>query len=472
MEAIAAVAFPRAGPDAVTSCTRRALLGRIASSCVAGAVLMAGCARSGASAARSQPMPANPTTKLVFYAKPVNAQVDQNTIQHIMQEVLAPFYATHRGVAIQIFTNKPPTSQFVADILANQQVDVFHDNYFAPYAGQNLLIPLQTYFQRDQVDPSIWNPAQYALYNTPAGPLAVPTYTGTSVLAVNRGMLSPAGVSYPSVAWTSQDFVSTCGAIARPGGPKPTYGGTIFWWSTGPAQQASWVFRGFGGNQVTPGDPAAPSQLSAPQNLAALDWLYHELFWPQVCVPLNVAGRTQFVQGQCAMIDIDTWNLLAFAQALSSTAVNFDFVPYPVLPAGRATFCTADFYAIAANCKQVDGAWELLRWVSTEPQWQRASFRYALLSPALNSLWEEWATVVQQVAPVFNGKSLQWFGDAASKGYAYPVEYYPYADQQVWTMIAPYFADLYARKLSVTGAARTIDQRVNAFETSARAAAT
>lgn len=411
-------------------------------------------------------MPANTQTKIVFYAKPPNASANQGTIIRIMQEVLAPYYQTHKGVFVELIPQELPTSQIIAGILAGQQMDIIYDNYFAPYHEQQLVVPLRAYFERDAVDPNLWNPSQYALYNTPQGPMGVPVYTGTSALVINQGMFDQAGLSYPTPDWSHQDFATVCRQLAHPGGKKPIYGSTLFWYQGGPSQQASWAFKAFGGNQVSP--TGAPSQLSSPQNLSALNWLYQDLFWPQVCVPQDVAGPTQFVQSQCAMLDMDTWNLLGFAEALRGPSVKFDFVPYPVFPAGRTTFCTADFYAIAANCKNVDAAWDLLNWVSLEPQWQRATFQYALRSPALNSLWDEWATTIAQVVPFFKGKDFKWFGDAAAKGYAYPVEYYPYSDQHVWQIIAPYFQQLYAQKLTVEGAARTIDQVVNALEASAQ----
>jgi len=454
--------------------TRRAVLGGAAGAFVAGASLLAGCSvgQAATSAAapppnnNPQPTPANTQTTIVFYAKPPNASANANTIIRIMQEVLAPYYQTHKGVYVHLIPQELPTSQIVSSILAGEQMDIIYDNYFAPYSQQSLVVPLRSYFERDAVDPAIWNSAQYALYNTPAGPMGVPVYTGTSALAINQGMFDQAGLPYPSPTWSHQDFAAACRALAHPGGKKPIYGGTLFWYKSGPSQQASWAFKAFGGNQVSPS--GAPSQLSSPPNLAALDWLYQDLFWPQICVPQDAAGWTQFVQGQCAMVDMDTWNLLGFAEALHGPSVKFDFLPYPVFPAGRTTFCTADFYAIAANCKHVDAAWDLLRWVSVEPAWQRATFAYSLRSPALNSLWDEWATTIQQVVPFFKGKDFHWFGDAAAKGYAYPVEYYPYADQHVWGIIAPYFSSLYARQSTVAGTAQAIDQVVNAYEASAQ----
>ena len=409
------------------------------------------------------------TTTIVFYAKPPNASVNPKTIISIMQEVLQPYYAKNPGIRVELIPQELPTSQIITGILANQQMDIIYDNYFAPYGQQDLVVPLEPYFQRDNVNPGLWNRAQYELYVTAQGPMAVPVYTGTSALAVNQKVFDAAGIAYPDPSWTPAGFAQLCAQLAKPGKRPPVYGATVFWYSNGPSQQASWVFRAFGGNQVSP--TGAPSQLSSAPNQAALSWLYSDLFWPKAAVPQDIAGIPQFAAGTAAMIDMDTWNLLSFAEGLRASTAKFDFVPYPVFPSGRATFCTADFYAIAANCRHVEAAWNLLRWVSVDPVWQRATFSYALRSPALNSLWEEWATTIQSVVPFFRGKNFSWFSDAAQKGYAYPVEYYPYADQHVWQLIGPYFSELYAGHLTVPGAAAQLDQVVNAFEATAKSEA-
>jgi multiple sugar transport system substrate-binding protein len=457
-------------PSAAVS--RRGLL-RLSAAASAAAAL-SGCAAyasrpaaKAAGVAPATPTPAAGTTTIVFYAKPPNASVSSTTIIGIMQEVLQPYYAKTKGVYVRLIPEELPTSQIVTGILSNQQMDIIYDNYFAPYGQQELVVPLEPYFQRDNVDPSIWNTAQYQLYVTHQGPMAVPVYTGTSVIAVNEKVFDDAGLPYPDPTWTPGVFARTCAQLAQPGKRPPVYGGTIFWYTGGPSQQASWVFRAFGGNQVSP--TGAPSQLSSPPNQAALAWMYEDLFWPKVAVPQDVAGISQFAAGSAAMIDMDTWELLSFAEGIKGATAKFDFVPYPVFPNGRATFCTADFYAIAANCQHVDAAWDLLRWVSVEPQWQQATFAYALRSPALNSLWAHWEATIQSVVPFFKGKNFSWFSDAAQKGYAYPVEYYPYNDQQVWGLIGPYFSSLYARRIpTVQEAAAQIDQVVNAFEAAAQ----
>lgn len=346
-------------------------------------------------------------------------------------------------------------------------MDIIYDNYFAPYAEQQLVLPLRDYFQRDSVDTKIWNSAQYALYDTPSGPKGIPVYTGTTAYAVNQTLFDKLGYTYPSPDWTAQDFLTVSRQVTQVGKGR-AFGSNIFWYTSGANQQASWVFRAFGGHQVSP--TGAPSQLSSAQNVAALRWLYEGLFWPKIGAPQDAIGTADFVGGRLGLLMMSTWELLSFAMTLKGPSVKWDFLPNPVFPAGRATFCTADFYAIAANTQHPAECWDLLRWVSVEPDWQRATFKYSLRSPALNALWDEWAQTVQAVVPFFAGKNFSWFGDAASKGYAYPVDYYPHDDQRVWGLIGQYFTQLYDQKISsVEAGASQIDHVVNGFEAAVQA---
>jgi len=447
--------------------SRRALLG--AAAALAGGAALAACSSktaAGAAGSSAQPSRTNPRTTVVFYAKPPNATTSQATLISIMQEVLTPYYALHPGIDVKLIPEELADQTIITGILAGQQMDIIYSNYFAPYYQQQLILPLQEYFKQDAVDPTIWNAAQYALYNTAQGPMAIPVYTGTTAYAVNQALFDNLGLQYPDASWTQDDFVNVSRSATQ-AGKALAYGSDIFWYSNGPSQQASWVFKAFGGNQVS--TSGAPSQLGSTQNQAALTWLYEDLFWPKISAAQDIVGTTQFIQGRLGLLMMATWELLDFAEALKGPALKFDFVPNPVFPAGRTTFCTADFYAIAANTQHADDCWDLLNWVSVQPQWQRATFSYALRSPALNSLWDEWATTIQTVVPFFRGKDFSWFGDAASKGYAYPVEYYPQADQSVWNLISPYFTQLYQQKIpTVQQAAAQIDQVVNAYETAAQ----
>ena len=403
----------------------------------------------------------------MWYAEAPNS-LDIKGLTAIMQEALAPFYARHRSIDVRIIPGNLPTASMLPMLISGSGPDIFHDNYFAPYAQGGLLLPLRSYFLRDNVDPAIWNPRQAALYQTAHGPLAVPAYTGTTVYAVNLADFDQAGLTYPDASWTYRDFTHLAATLAKQDGAVRHYGADVMFGSGGPWNgEDAWVFRAFGGSLVSPSGP--PSRFAAPSNLAALRWLYHDLFWPQVATVSYGGNVPAFIQHQRSMAVMGTW-MLADLAASGVGQLKWDFLPSPVFPSGRTTFCSANFSAISAATRHAEEAWELLRWLSVEPYWARANIKIWLASPILNSLWSEWAAAVQQVAPPLKGKALNWYGDAAGGGYAYPAAYYPHDDSLVNAIMVPYFTNLYNhRTSSVAGAARQIDQVVNAFEAHAAA---
>jgi len=400
---------------------------------------------------------------LTFAAK--NTGGPTPLLVELMQRSLAGFYASNRGVRVNITPAGVDTGAVLVQIFAGVAPDIIYDNYIAPYTQQNLLVPLTPYIKRDQVNPDIWNPAQVSIFTGVSGQMAVPVYTGTMAQMLNYTALDQAGLKYPTPDWTYTEFTALARALVlKQTSQRPQrYGTNLRWNISGPGENAYYL-KAFGGALVSPG--AAPSQLSQGANLRALQWMYEDMIWPGVGRP-GGAGASDITSGALATEQVGTWWLVSVAQAMISSGLKLDFLPPPIYPGGRGCHCTADFYAIPQVSRHPDQAWELLRYVSAEPEWQRATFRYALLSPALNSLWDEWEQTVRATVPVFRTKQLQWFAQAAQQGYAYPAEYYPYADGQVTELATPEWTLLGNRQVDVVAGATQLDRMINAFERTA-----
>ncbi len=87
-------------------------------------------------------------------------------------------------------------------------------------------------------------------------------------------------------------------------------------------------------------------------------------------------------------------------------------------------------------------------------------------TPSLISLWGEYATVVEQVAPLVKGKGLQYFTDAAQHwGIANTI--FKYSQQQVGGIINAQLLKVYNGQASVPLAMRAAGQQVDALESAA-----
>lgn len=396
------------------------------------------------------------------------------SVRALLQEAMQGFERGHPGVRVQLVP--PPggccnPAALTAALVAGTAPDVVLNNNFGGYAVGGYFLPLDPYLRRDNIDPGIWSPAQIQSFRswTTGDLLALPTYFNTTVYLVNLSAFDTAGLAYPDPGWTHEEFLTTARRLTTTQGGQRRFGCNLWFW-TGQAWGSDWIFRAFGGAKVKGG--GVQCGLELPGSLAAGEWIYQDVVWPQLGTMQNTYGGYihQLVSGQTVMSVQQTGDLLTAVTELANTGMKWDIFPFPVFPAGRACFGGDQFYAISALTRYPDQAWELLKWVAAGSQWQRAVIRMFLMAPALNALWPEWIRLVQAVAPPLRGKSVQWFADAAVRGYAYPTSYFRYADQEAEGIIQGYFAQLFARQISVRTAFQQATQQVDSLEASAASA--
>ena len=108
--------------------------------------------------------------------------------------------------------------------------------------------------------------------------------------------------------------------------------------------------------------------------------------------------------------------------------------------AAEVGFCNASHFS-RSFARVFAAAWTLLKWLTGaegDMSWPRFQIQISLVTPALLSLWSYWETAVVQVAPVLQGKDLQWFAAPALQDYEYSQVFYRYqplvadADVNTW----------------------------------------
>jgi len=305
--------------------------------------------------------------------------------------------------------------------------------------------------------------------NRPFGVFMLPAYFSPMVYAVNLTLFDPVGVDYPDPNWTHKDFADICAKLTVHS-TKTNRVGAGFGFHRSSINGEGWIFRAFGGDQMN--SDGTKSTLSDPNCIAAAQWMYNTLFWPNICTGRNNAGATygqyNFLTGGAAMAVIWDGIVLNLAAAVRSS-MKWQIYPNPIFPAGRTTQGTEDFYGINAETKHPEHAWRLLKWLSYEKTWQSALMQLGAVPPARNDLWAEWVNIVQQVAPPLRNSGLQWLQDGAVKGYALPGEYYRYEDTSVRRVVGQWIQKLWNRQADVTEAFTQADRQANAILTAAPA---
>lgn len=388
--------------------------------------------------------------------------------------VMAAFEQSNPGVKVAMSDPAGSDANLKA-IAGGHGPDVFWDFHYAPYLEKSALLRLDEFLSRDNVNPDRWSAAQMSTFRVAtaaqSGTFALPCFFGTQVYAVNLADFDALHFDHPDPNWTHGEFAATARKLAGTSqNGQRHFGASVEWYQdqTGDGE-IRWLFNAFRGAYID--GTGMNLQIASPESVAAGEWVYEELLWAKTAQERH-SGATagEFASGQMSMAVVGNWGLKSLVQAVKPT-LNFDFFPFPVFPAGRTAFGTDDFYAISATTKHPELAWQLLKWLSAEPDWQRAQIRLQLLSPALNSLWPEWVDAVQGASPALKGKAVHWFADAATNAYALPPQYFMAGDTAAQAAMGGYISRLHAQQLHVEVAFKEAQDQINPLVAAAAAKA-
>ena len=431
-----------------------------AASATALPAVLAGCASgaaggsSGVSATTPAPQTAQPVTTITIQPWRYDGS---KVLQTVMGGNLAGFEAKHPGVRVRMTVGEKPP---VAALLVNDAPDVIQANDQMPYAPGGLILPLDTYIKRDNLDLSVWPALQINDSRFNGTIHGLPSYFNMVVMMANLGALDEAGVSYPSPDWTHDDLAKLAASLTQTKAGKKRYGAALLWIQDGPGDM-EYLLEGFGSGLMDASDTLC--RLSEPAAIAAGQWVYEQMLWAGMATEDDVLGA---VLKGAAAIGPTRPDQLVFGENVVTRAagLKWDFLPMPHFPKGRGTNAPAQYYMINAGSKSPDLAWDLVRWITYEPSWQQMMMRLALIPPSLTALSAEWETVVRSIVPPLQSKALNWFGDAMQNNYAYPYRYYTYSDDQAKQILSGYTSALAARKIDVPLAFRQAADQVDAVE--------
>ncbi len=439
---------------------RRALLGAALGAAITG---LSGCAGGGITVrARGAPTPANTVPTVVL--APWGWSSDQ-VVQTMIRQTVAKFEASNPGLRVQVVPGSGccNATADIASIIGGLEADVFTNNNFGAFAGGDYLLPLDPYLRRDNLPTTLWSRRQIDSFRTSRGLFALPAYFNVQVYIVSLSLLDQAGLAYPGPEWTRAQFAQLASALTTTRGAVRQFGCGLQWGIASDGQfSGEGVLRSFGGRLVSPA--GTQCLLDTPGSIAAGRWVYGQILWP------GLAGGS-FANQTSAMAPVSSCCMMGLIGTIRNS-FKWDFYPNPLGPAGPAAFGGSQFYAINGATGHPDLAWEVLKWLSAEPDYQRMMTRLKLASPGLNSLWPEWEHVVQSVAPPLQGKAVHWFADAAQQGYAYPFPSFRYENVQAQGLLGRYLNALNGHQLSsVVGAFTEATAQIDALETAASHAA-
>ncbi len=449
------------GSGAIGGLTRRQVLRAGAAAAVGGGLWLAGCAPSKGSAG---PTANGPHIHIVLMPWSGVPGGNGHTGQQLLLEGAQHWSSQYRNVDVHIepFTG---TSGVVDAILTGQGPDVFEDWTLAPYFEGDLVLPLDEYMRRDQVDPSLWSPSLMSTFTRSEGLLALPAYTNVYGITANLSYFDSAGLERPDPNWTYQDLVQLAPKIMMKNNGSVRPGFVLGVWSNFIGNR-TWIYQAFGGSVMD--KTGVVSTLGLPNSLAAGRWVYDDLLVPGYALTQSAGpdlpNSVLFTMGTQAVL----------GDAMNYQNFQWDYYPMPYFPVKgattpqsewqRATYQTDDAYMISKSTKYPEYAWDLLRWICADTWWQQYMVKIFLLAPSRLSLLDYWVSQLQSRVPPLKDKSLHWFADAAKGGWGFPQQYYAYEDPQAEQAVTPFLSQVQNGTLSVEAAFPQIDHVIDALE--------
>jgi ABC-type glycerol-3-phosphate transport system substrate-binding protein len=437
--------------------TRRGLLEGAAAAGLAGIAL----ARPAAAA----PLRANPVIALTFapwwiYWNPAG--------EGLLREAAAEFDRTHPGLRLTAVQGPQggsiSSAGMITACLSGQGPDVVGDccEAYTIYVSSGVFANLTPYLRRENIPLTTWNTGHVQALAEPEGQFALPLYDGPIVYMYNKTILDQLGLPYPDPDWDDKAAAALwrqcTGTIANvKSGSNHRYG-VCFWWYPGYYTPGDWLFKGFGGSVLDASGTRC--LLDQPPAIQAGEWIMPQI-WDQVGT--QNFNYSDIENGITVFSPRGGWYIARDVAAFGNK-FEWDYVPVPYFPNGRATFGNNDFWGLNAYSPHRDAAWEVLKWLTYEDYWQRFTMKTAMLGPSKVSLWDEFETILTQTAPILRTKQIKWYKDAVQHGYGYAQKFFRYQPSQAFAIINNVMSELDAHKLDVIAAFTQITKQINALE--------
>ena len=400
--------------------------------------------------------------ELIFQPNTQGVSYNKTFIQICQEFVDTTFNAKNKGLRATLYPGGwgDPSGVIVQSVAGKGFPDVVESccDDFATYAQGNWMLPLDAYLKQDNIPLSSWSLPHVQALSAGGHNYGLPSYDGPGIVAYRQDVLDSLGLAYPDPSWTYQEAAKLWEQCAQstyaPG--KKRRGISFLSLDDG---HINWWMHAWKGLEMDA--TATHCLVDSPEGVGALTWLANLQTSGVAASDSGEVGRLKGA-ASAAFAMVGGWDVFDLATQMG-TGVKWDLLPVPTFPGGRATYDNIDFYAINRASAHPEEAWLLLKYLTYETQWQVFQMTLTLIQPCLNSLWSQWQSIVEAAAPPLKGKQLQWYQDAAQKGYAWPTIFFAYNAIQAGTIIASGLNRIGAGTVSPTSGLTEMTQQVDAL---------
>jgi len=311
-----------------------------------------------------------------------------------VQQLLVDHYqtVTHPGatVTVEKFAASPGLDvQYATQAAAGTLADVIFtaDLYVVPFAQAGITLDMQPLADADPTfDLSDVYPNMLGLSRVDGkGLYMIPSSYDVVTMYYNKTMFEAAGAPLPTPDWTWDDYIASCKIIKEKTGnycfttaDPPSGIDSVAWW----AYYVPWIM-GYGGKLLS--DDGKTVMLSSPETLAGLQAYTDMWTKDDIGQPLDFsAGGNCFVLGKCATY-FHIPSIMGVMRGLDPQPFEWDVEVIPSLPKGKFTGMGTYGYAVSANAKNPQAAWDFVKYL-VSPESQLAIMNNYAGMPLLQSL--------------------------------------------------------------------------------------
>ncbi len=309
------------------------------------------------------------------------------TEAELVKKVAANYMAAHPDVTIDVQSYDSVTydQKLLADIAAGTLPDIFvsADVFNKPFFDAGLVADLKPYM--DKTGPKIEDFDQNFISLAEDGGKVgfLPRASDVVVLYYNKTKFDAAGVAYPTDAWTLDDFAAAAAklTIKAADGTVTQYGfaESYTWW-------AYWVplVVAQGGKILS--DDNKTAVFNSPEGISAWTFIVDNIKAGSFVSPsvMKSAAVDMFLSGQAAMTATVRAVTPGYRAGLKD---DWDVQLVPKGKTGRKTGMGTLGYAISAQTKNADAAWDVLHYTFTEGM--KVFMESYLLVPPIKSFYND-----------------------------------------------------------------------------------
>lgn len=297
------------------------------------------------------------------------------------------------------------------------------------WGRQGILTNLDPLIKRDAkaVPLQDYVAAQLNTWKSPEqGQSALPMYMGIFGLYYSKQLFQRKGVPFPDDRWTwdtwreamvrlTDKAENTWGYLQSINFPRPGI-----------------LIRQAGGHQVDPKDNRK-AVFDSPQALSAMQWLHDRMDKDRALAQgSDITGANGLgfknaynavAAGKLGMLLDGSWILARWLKEQPDLAGEWDVAQLPKGPVQRDGGATVDGWAVWRGTKHPDVAWELMKFLQSDP-WIEIATSIVGQQPSRKSWQERFVTLTKKAYPELADKNLTAFIQPIKGDYGGPEEFY------------------------------------------------